>query len=345
MGLLGSLINWGKSAWSFITGQAGAIADGFSKLWHYITSVHNLLSWITGVPVLDTLSGLVNFARDLVSMNEAILAALARIATWILNHLIMPWVRKILLLIAQLRAKEAADVKMLVADDIEGLRLAEAYTEKLVGIERAARVADVKAARAYALALVRAVHQAIENEAASGYEVDQHERLSVVQRILDDLATRNPAVRGLVATLVRGVIDLAGIENPLARLALGVVLSRIVTQLGVDRAAGDLVSRLLGPLIADNHPKDLHDVIKDICDRLTGLEDQWADFMVHGGPGVMAAGDDWKRITGLVADGAMLVMFAQMTTDPTGWAREVASTLGAVANDAIIGTEQLIRRA
>lgn len=335
MGFLNDLKNWATDAFKAIFGGVSDVAGALTKLWHYITSVHNLLAWVQGVPVLSDLVNLVQFVSTEIKAYVSVYRALQRIPAWILAHLIMPWVRYLQGLINRLAAKEAADVRMLIADIIEALRIAEAYTDRQVGIERADRIKDVNAARAYALQLVTALHQAVEREASSGYLEDYAKRLGLIGKITDDLAVHNPVIRQLAGVFVRGVLDLAAVDDPVARFALGALLTQVVNRLGVDRVAGDLLGSLLGPLIGRGRPANLHDVMHDIDDRLSALEGNWAEFMADGGPEVEQAGQDWKDLTSPLTDAALLGFFALIVTDPRGAATATSDTIGTVIRDTI----------
>lgn len=345
MGFLGDLLNWGRSAWNGIFGAAQDVAGALTKLWHYITSVHNLLSWLTGVPVLETVTGLTGFAINVVKTMRVIIAALDRIPAWILAHLVLPWVRYLQKLITQLAAKEARDVRMLIQDDIEGLRLAEAYTDVQVTIERLARIKDVQAARAYALALTVALHQTIEREAASGYTEGWGRRLGLVGKIADEIATKNPVVKGAVGLLVKTALDLASVDDPLLRFALATLLTHVVNALGVDRVAGDLLTAILDPIIGRGKPANLHDVEHDVDERLYQLEAQWAEFMAHGGPEVEQAGDDWKDLTSLAVDAALLGFLGLAIADPRAAYRAISDTIVPVVDGTAAGVLNLLKRA
>lgn len=345
MGAFRTLLGWARSVWGAIDHAASDIADVIEKLWHYITSVHDFFAWLAAVPTLDMFRGLVNFARDVGIAYTALLRMGQRTGTWIYNHWIMPWVRYLEKQLAALAAREARDVRMLVQDDIEGLRLAQAYTEKLTGIEHRLMLAAVAAEHAAMLTQLRALHQVIESEAATGYSGGQVRRLSTITGILDDIAARNPVIKTIIGTLVKDALDLAGVENPLARITIGLLIKEVTSKAGVDAAAGDLVSRLLGAAAGEGHPGTLHDVIHALDARLSAVEDQWAEFMTRGGPEVMQAGDDWKAVTGLAGDSAILATFGLAVADPTAWAAGISDTLGVLTADTIKAVSALLHHA
>lgn len=224
------------------------------------------------------------------------------------------------------------------------LRLAFDYTRRLVRIEALARRRAVAAAEAKARAEVRQLHQVIEREAASAYRQGLDARLSLIQHLAGMLARFNPEVRHLLADLVGGVLDLASVDDPLARLVLGFLMKQVIDRLGIDKAAGDLVSALLAPLLGDPKPHDLHDVVLDISKRLQAMEQQWSTFFADGGSQVEQAGEQWQQLQNPVLAAALLANFGAAAADPTGWARTVADVIGPVTDGILIGAADLIRK-
>lgn len=345
MGFLRTVLGWAQGAWSALFGAGGNPVDALQKLWHFIGSVHDLFTWLAGGPALSLFGQLVRLVNIIDHAVAELVAMGRRIRGWILAHDILPWVRFLAAIIGRNALKEDADVRALYAEDARDLLISAAYTERLFQLEHRDMLADVAAARAYALQLDRALHQAIEAEAASGYGGGLHGRLGVIAGLLDDLATHNPVIKGLVGDLVKAVLDLAGVENPVARLALSLLLKEVIGKLGVDKVAGDLVGELVGAITGEAHPKTLHDVIAAIDKRLSVLEGQWAEFMKHGGPEVEQAGDDWKALTGVIADSAILATFALSVADPQAWATGVNDTLGVVTAESIRAVTALIHHA
>ncbi len=344
MGFLQSLGRLASDAWHFLTGLGGDIGNALAAVWRFAASIAALLDHLISAVLRGTIGGLLTWNFYLLGAIEKLVGAVERIGDWIWFHFIAPvktWVRGLV------AALKAWTVRQLAAQRAEYWGLyhrALAYAAKLVAAERAARIADVQAARRYALALVVALHAAIESEAATGYNSGRRARAGVAGKILDDLAVRNPVIRALTGRLITLILDLAAVDNPVARVVVGVLLRQLINRLGVDRVAGNLLARILGSLTGHGEPKSLHDVTRDIDERLTGLEDQWAEFMTDGGPEVMQAGKEWKAETGVLADLAMLGFFALAVHNPAGWARDVSATAGTAVNDTIIGVTHLIRR-
>lgn len=345
MNFIKTLIGVATGAWNSITGAVSNPVDALTKLWKFAGSVHDLFTWLAGGPALTLFRQLASLLATIDPAYAAVVAMGRRIGAWIYAHDILPWVRFLAAIIAANSAKEDRDVKALRAEDAKDLLLAAAYTERLFQLEHRDMLQDVSAARAYALKLDQALHQAVEAEAESGYSLGLPERLSVINTVLDDLSTRNPVIKGLIGDLVKAVLDLIGVENPVARLALGLVLKDVIGKLGVDRVAGDLVAELIDGITADNHPKNLHDVIAALGRRIGTLEHQWADFMKHGGPELEQEGDDLKDITSVITDAAILATFGLSVADPQAWATGINDTLGAASAEAIKAVSALIHHA
>ena len=195
------------------------------------------------------------------------------------------------------------------------------------------------------LKAVAACLATVQTEAASGYKAGNRQRVSAITRITDDLASRNPVLRDLLSRTVTALLDLLAIDDPLLRLALSVLLKQVISRLGVDRVAGDLLASLIGPLAAGRDPRNLHDVADDLAARVSALEGAWARYMADGGPELDQAGRQWKELASWEMDAALLAFFGLAVADPGAWARDVADTAGTLADDTIRAVSGLIRRA
>lgn len=344
MGVLNTLASWARSAWGAITGAAGDVTGALEKAWSYITSLHGLLSWLFGTPLLAAIRA---FAAHLPLVMLAITAirdVLARLGAWIWVHEVHPVAVQLAARIARLAAWTQLQLVIMRRLVITLYFAAEAYTRMLVSAERGQRIAAVRAEHAAMLAQIRALHQAIEKEAASGYNTASDARKSVLQRLLADLAEREPAIKGLISDLVKIVINLDTIDNPLLRYVAARLLADIVSHLGLDKAISSLIGRLLEPLAGNPHPASLYDVERDVAERLSALEAQWAEFMDAGGPEVEQAGRGWKDVTGLAVDVAILGFVGLAVDDPAGWATAVDDTIGEPAAAAMTSIVNLISR-
>lgn len=345
MNFLGTLAQWAKDAWNAIGGAAGDVVGALQKVWSYITSLHSLLSWVVGFPVLQVLRAIHAHSTATSDALAALLAAIARLKNWIWAHEVNPVRLQLLAAIAALKAWTQVQIGQIYLAMYRDLVEALSYTRFLVGVERLWRIQAINREHAAMLAQIRALHQLIEREAASGYNTGTPDRKSVIQKLLTDLAERDPAIKGLVGELVRIVIDIDTIDNPVIRFLAGKLLSDIVAHLGIDQAISDLISRLLGPLAGQPKATGLYDVEKDVARRLTALEDQWAAFMHDGGPELEQAGRGWKDLGSLGVDAAILGFVGLAVRNPQQWSTAVNDTIGIAAGDAMTGIVRLIDKA
>jgi len=337
------MLKYASDAWSFLAGIPGDIGTALGNLWKFTGSLATLLDHIISKVVRSLLSAYLNVISDVLGAMENLQGALERVKAWVYVYDIVPLRSFLLDVIARLAYRLEKQVAALKALEYRLYYASRSYAAHLVSAERAARIADVKNARAYALRLVTALHSAVEKEAADGYNSNTRARVSVITRIADEIAAKNPVVRSLISDFITLLLDFIGASNPVERIALQLLLTQVIDRLGVDKAAGELMSRLLGTLAGDPRPKDLRQVTAALAGRVTALEDQWADFMIAGGPEVEQAGRTWKAYTSLAVDAALLGFFGLAVTDPALWARAVADTAGAAVNDTIDGVSRAVK--
>lgn len=345
MNIFATIGNWARSAWGTITGLPGDVSKSISAIWHYVTSVHNTLSWLFGNPLLHYIGRML---YDISIFHAWVLEAqLAqrRIAIWIWTDYVKPvrdWLNG---RINALRAWAQAQLSILLRTVIRLYLASLAYTRDQVAAERSARIRADQAEHAAMVKAVRAALATVQRQASSGYNAGLRERLGVVGQLLNTIADHNPVVKETVTLLVKAVFDLETIDNPAARLLIGKLLSEVIARAGVDRVIGDLIGRLLGPLEGGVRPADLYHVELDVARRLTGLETDWADFMASGGPEVEQAGREWRDITGVATDVALLGFLTLAVTDPQAWATGIADTAGVTGNAAMNAIVGLVSRA
>lgn len=345
MDFLNAVAGWARRAWGDITGAASDLGGAFSDVWHFITSVHGLVSWLFGIPFYRWLASKLEHSRALGHALDAATDVLERLGAWIKTHYIDPQVRRLDTRITNLFNWAKAQLWLTWLHIELRYRQARAYAAQLTAIERAARIKADKAEHASMLQHITALHQAIELEASSGYNTGTPDRKTVIGRLLDDLALKDPAVKALVQLLANAVFDLETVDNPVVRWAIQKTLNEIIGHLGIDQAVTGLIQRLLGPLAGDPRPGDLYGVEKDTAARLGALEAQWAEFMTSGGPEVEQAGKAWKSYTSVIADAALLAWLGEAVTEPAAWAGQVTAVLGNPVNAALTGIVDLINSA
>jgi hypothetical protein len=345
MGFLRTVLHYAQTAWSIVFGLPGDVGHALSEIWKFIGSVHALLDNLFSVINRQFLTKDLTLSQVILTALGDILDVLERIKNWIWAHQVNP-VRKHL--IDRINRLQRWTARRLLAERIFALRLyflSVAYAFKLVSGERKARIADVKAARAYSLKLTKAALATVQREAVDGYSADRSKRESLIAKLADEIANRNPAIRALVGDMVKLLLDAIEIDNPIARLALGVVLKKVIDSLGIDKVAGNLLGRLIDGIAGHGKPHTLQEVVADIALRLGYLEQQQAEFMEHGGPELEQAGDQWKKYGSLAADVALIGFFGQAVVNPAAWAAEVSNTAGVVVGDTVDAIASLLAKA
>lgn len=345
MNFLNTVAQWARNAWSAITGAASDPVAALGKFWSYVTSLHGLLGWLFGFPLLQVVRALLSHASANSDALAALLAAIARLRHWIWVHEVVPVYNRLHTQIGALRAWTAGQLRMVWMGLESDFSFAIAWTNSQVAAERRQRIGGDAAERAAMLTRVTWALQQVQKQASSGYNTATPDRKTIIRSLLTDLAGRDPAVRGLVSELASLIVDIETIDNPLVRYTVQHLLSQIIRHLGIDQAISDLISRLIGPLAGDPRPGTLYDVEKDVAARLTALEGWVARFMAAGGPEVEQAGQGWKDLTGLAADAAILGFVGLAVTDPAAWATGVNDTIGTAAATAMTGIVDLISRA
>lgn len=340
MNILSTLAGWARTAWNAVAGIPSDIGHGFQSLWHYTSSLHNVLYYLVGGPFWKLWYRAISHLNAVYVIMQLINRAHHRIPGYIKLTQTDPAVAMLLARIADLKRWVLWQLFILRVIIQALYEAALAYTRLLVGIERNARIAADAAEHAAMLKAVAAALATVQHEAADGYNAGLRDRLSTVAQLLNEIADRSPIVKDLVRVLVPLVVDLETIDNPLIRFGIGKLLGEIIGKLGIDRVTGDLIQRLLGPFTSGGKVTDLEGAFRDTSTRLTNLEQQWADFMAAGGPEVEQAGREWKDLTSVTVDAALLGLFALAVADPQAWATGVADTVGAVESatlDTIIG--------
>src|SRR6266851_3203214 len=331
--LAGSVRARAAAARAALAAEHAAPQSSGSRLTDWINSLLSHLSH-------NVLAPLGAFARTEVDLGHLYLywmrkerAAVGNLIAWLMKGQ-LAWLKGYINIRAnRLRASIGALRRLMIADDIYGLRLAMAYAAMLVTADRKAWVRAVRWAVSDYRTRDKWLHQNIEREAVSGYTLGQSDRLGTLTGLAGLIASYAPETRALVRILVKGILDLAAVDNPVLRITLGFIMGHIVRRLGLDKPIGDLLSRLLGSVLAGGKPKGLHDVIADISRRLAANEQQWATFMADGGAEILQAGQEWQGITALGTNAAILAFFAAATVTPHTWARDVSGTLGVAVND------------
>lgn len=342
MGLISTLISAARSAWNFLAGLPSDFGRALSAIWSFIRAVQQVADYAMSHPLTELLNALAVFAAVVTGNNDALVRAMARIDPWIYRNRVLPLRAQVLRWFAQLEARIAYLFAQAYLYINLKFRQAEAYTRQLVEAEHKDMLVHFAEAERYAFAQALARKKEIEQEAADAYNAHLADRLGLARRLADLIAAHNPAVAGLVRVIVTGVIDLAAVENPLARLALGFALRQLINRLAVDKVAAQLLDDLLGPILGTQHSHGVADTVNGLSARLEAVERRWADFMDHGGPEIEQAGSDWKDMDGLATDAALLAFMAATIADPVAAANDTARVVLPVSGGAAAAWHNLL---
>ncbi len=342
MNIWGTLKTWAQGAWYAITHPGGPGGGPGVGLFQGIIHLAQLVDWFMRNPFTAVTSVLGLLADIFTGNMQAANNAAARISSWIWGNQIRPVRDDLQRLLRNLRQWVTGQLDALWGFAGYVFQQSEMYARRLFAAEAAARVRGDKQSQAYTRQQVALVHQVIEREAASGYAQTRHGRISAIEQLLTDLAGRDPVVRALTKRLATLAADLLGAESLPERLLAGALIGQLVKRAGIEAPLAAFTQALLGPLLGDPKPHDLHGVIADITARLGALEDQQAQFYRDGGSQLLQAGSSWRDWTGLGIDAALLAFAAAAAADPAATAREVSAVIRPIGTDTIASAARLI---
>lgn len=342
MGVFATMLLYAVAAAAELSGVQLNLPATLTALYQYTDAVRVGLANVVydglGPAVVELTDGL----AATFEMGRALRDAINRASGWIWSHMIVPVWHGLDIKINTLNAQTAqkiADVRSFAFTlYLDAVRVATTLNRD----ERDARIADVNLARSQAQALTKALHQAIENEAATGYRSGRGDRSSPLKALAQDLH-----VRGLIDTVVTDLLIqaadvLVNTADPVLSKVVDQVIGVVIKKSGIGKDLGDYLYGLIVPGAGGPDPKDLPGVTADVSSRLSKIEDWISAFMLAGGPEVEDAGRQWKTAGSIAVDVALLAFVAQAVTEPEAWAREVADTVGVVANGALSGIVDLI---
>lgn len=337
-----SVGNAASAAWRAITGVGGAVGGALTSEWRFAASMFKGALFQLTHPINTVEQQAAIFAGLVTGNMTAVHNAINRLEGWNQAHItkpIMSWTRR---QIAKLWAALDADRRMLWKRIMLVNGWIRAWVMQLIRAERVARRRADTREHAYAHSQAKWALQMVQREAASGYRTGYNAQVSVATKVLQDIITRDPLLKDVVGKVITGVLDLASVEDPLARLLAGFVLQHVITSLGVDKPLGDLARSLLGPLLGQPRPMDLHDVVVAITGRISALEGDWATFMGDGGPQVEQAGKGWRDLTSLPLDAALVGFVVAGATAPAATARELSSVIRPIGTATIATMSNLL---
>jgi hypothetical protein len=171
------------------------------------------------------------------------------------------------------------------------------------------------------------IFQTVNMESATGYQSTAQDRknniISAAEKIISDL----PIIKTIVGRLVGIALDLIEIDQPELRILLGFVLRELIKHLGVQQAAGAALDSLIGPLLGEAPPRNLHDTIA----RLSADNNANAQWIAdYGQPMVsdLAADERIGEVAGELLFGALgLAGLVLMVRDPARAGTVMSHTL------------------
>jgi hypothetical protein len=338
------MLHYAKSAWGLVAGAVDDVPSAFRALWKFTGSVHILLSHLFANVSRELHWNHLGLSEALLNAMSDLFHALQRIRAWIWAHQVHPLQVHTNRELNRLRKWTAHNLYVLRKDEIRLFFGAIGYAWRLVRQERAYRIRDIKAARAYSVKLVKASLDTVNREAADGYNSGLKARKDLVSKIADDLANRVPAVRLLVKDLIAALLDFLEVDNPLLRPVVALALSKVVSAEGVDKLTGSLLTMLVGEITGEHRAATLQDVTASASKRLTALEQQWEKFGDNGGREAEKQGEAIRTLESLPVELSVIAFFAEAVANPEGFATAVNDTAGAAVNAAVSAVSALIRK-
>lgn len=327
MNIINTVIGWGKSAFNWVTGIPSDVANLWHAAMQFAQVVLQLVVFVVSNPVEAAYVALGALVDEITGNFTAANNLINRIPSWTQTHQVNPLKKLMLKMFAELRARIAYLFALAYLYINTQIRKTRAYARALVAREREQRIADFKRSEAYTRAQVKAALALVQREAAGGYADGDRNRESIVTRLLDDIAGRNPELRAITSRIIGIVLDLATVDDPVARFLITMLMNKVIAKLGVDKALGAFTQSLIDQLAGAGKPKTLHDVIDDLTLRVGNLENEWATFMSDGGPQILQAGEQWKAITGVLADAGLLAFAVAATVEPEATARDLSDII------------------
>lgn len=175
------------------------------------------------------------------------------------------------------------------------------------------------------LKYAQSIPATIDQRAAAGYDPTLRARGNLIQKLLDTVIAHDPAVAGLVGNLTTFIIDLAGVEDPVLRIAAQFVLKQIIDRLGLDSALKAMLNDLVGGILGGGNPNTLQSIMADIGNRLDALESGQAELSP-----LAPEADDLHEMGTLIFDAALLGYFAAAVADPVATANDTVDVFAPV---------------
>lgn len=191
----------------------------------------------------------------------------------------------------------------------------------------AAATTALTALNATTLKYAQSIPGLVDDNAANGYDNTLVQRGNLLQKLLDTAVAHEPLVADLVSKLATTIVDIAGLEDPIIRIAAQLILKQVIDKLGINTVLGAMINDLIGNILGTGTPKTLKDIMADIGNRLDALEDGQAGLAP-----LAPEADNLHELGTLVFDALLLAYFAAAVADPVGTADGTADALAVVVD-------------
>jgi hypothetical protein len=201
------------------------------------------------------------------------------------------------------------------------------HTRQQVAAAEAALSASLIAQIQAVLKYAQTIPGLVDQRAAAGYDPTLRARANALTRLLDTVVAHDPLAASLVSNLATFAVDLAGVEDPVLRIAAQLILKQVIDRLGIDTALHAMLSDLVGGILGGGQPKTLQAVTGDIGNRLDALEATQANLAP-----LAPEADQLHEMGTLIFDAGLLAYFAAAVADPVATANDTVTVLAPVAD-------------
>ncbi len=215
---------------------------------------------------------------------------------------------------------------------IEGVNHTRQQMAAGFAAEANARAEGDAHSREQAAAGIKALGQWVDDSAAkNGYDPTLRGIASGMAGTLGALLGNEHVDQAAVNLAIKLLVDLATVDVPLIRPEIERLVRGILNVTGLDKDLAELLGSQLNALLGWAEPKGLADVAREVGDRLNSLESAVGGLTDTVEP-LKPESDDLREMGTLLFDAALFGYFAAAVADPVGTANETESVLGAITD-------------
>jgi len=234
-----------------------------------------------------------------------------------------------------IHSREQAAAALLTETIARGL--GDEHSRQQAGAELQAAVTKLNGQIDAVLKYAQTIPGLIDQRAAAGYDPTLNARANALTRLLDTVVAHEPLVAGLVGRLATMIIDLAGVEDPLVRIAAQLILKQVIDRLGVNTALQAMITDLVGSILGGGPPKTLQDVTADIGKRLSALEDSTANLAP-----LAPEADQLHEMGTLIFDAALLGYLTAAVVAPVATANDTVDVFAPITGPLLTPVRALL---